>query len=758
MEKDLIYCYHLQSRGPGVILYGANGKSVLIPGVRRKLFLCPYPHTSGEDILNELREYGQVGETKIVKRNYAFSDPRVPRGSSTFVKLTLPTFFDATPNYIGKTYSCILGSDTSVLEAFIIGRGLHLPAWLCILHDMPMNDKCVLQLDSTAVPEIEVPSPPSLRIGYLHADSAATGIALEIDGDVRYLTRLNTAGQVINDKLRPDIVIGLRVVRSLAALKVSLNPRILVCDLETFSSTIVRKPITSYSLSDLYEHFVGKEALLHRGTHPLEILRIVKEVALKSDALVISQSLTSIAGNTWYGTLNCRRAERVDYLLSHAFKKLKFVLPERRWQSKRGLNEDDDEDEDDPRAKEEEYDDDSERDEENEQVTDDAGETSGSEHLKGGSVLEPKLGLHDSKSINIYDFRSLYPSIFIEYGLCFVDEAPVLPKIISSLMQLRQESSTTSPCKQYALKLIMNSIYGCIASKFSRYSNRELAAVVTAHGRRLLARAAKIANDAGFPVIFGDTDSIAIEAMPHETDGILARINAGFSCIYMRLDQQFDSIYVLGKKRYAICSGGEIQVKGLEIVKRNMCGVAKKAGMRLLRMIFEKQKALQVEDLSDIADWAFETARFPEDYWITSLLSKDPKSFVNEHGVTHLAGLHHVRAALVANSTLPNNLCYSAGDYVKYAVLKGIDNVHFPSPGCIKVSVAVEDVTEIDTDWYRKEQVEKVLQRIAMPILFKDDTVALVLRAARQLVQDKVSDLLDSIEAEDKNKTCVSLI
>ena len=187
----------------------------------------------------------------------------------------------------------------------------------------------------------------------------------------------------------------------------------------------------------------------------------------------------------------------------------------------------------------------------------------------GGLVLEPKAGFYDS-IILLLDFNSLYPSIIMEYNLCFTTvsrrstkafdgsmlagpkvqqlddsqdedamdggehaELPqktgtagkdaILPNVLRNLVQKRrlvkdQIKKEKDPTKlgqldirQKALKLTANSMYGCLGFSSSRFHAQAIAALITRTGRETLMKTKDIAEDKlGFNVVYGDTDSIMI--------------------------------------------------------------------------------------------------------------------------------------------------------------------------------------------------------------------------------------------------------
>lgn len=118
----------------------------------------------------------------------------------------------------------------------------------------------------------------------------------------------------------------------------------------------------------------------------------------------LTKQLTTIAGNLWFRSLQNARAERNEWLLMHEFYQRKFLCPD-----KKTLNARD--------AKRSLFGD--------EEMKLEAGEAKGKKGPKrkkakygGGLVLEPKAGFYDS-IILLLDFNSLYPSIIMEYNLCF---------------------------------------------------------------------------------------------------------------------------------------------------------------------------------------------------------------------------------------------------------------------------------------------------------------------------------------------------
>ena len=104
-----------------------------------------------------------------------------------------------------------------------------------------------------------------------------------------------------------------------------------------------------------------------------------------------------------------------------------------------------------------------------------------------------------------------------------------------------------------------------------------------------------------FNVVYGDTDSIMINTGTHNVkDAILigqklkAEINVFYKVLEIEIDGIFKSLLLLKKKKYAALKienfGTQFEkevkeVKGLDLVRRDWCGLSKRVGTYVLDMI-----------------------------------------------------------------------------------------------------------------------------------------------------------------------------
>ncbi len=156
--------------------------------------------------------------------------------------------------------------------------------------------------------------------------------------------------------------------------------------------------------------------------------------------------------------------------------------------------------------------------------------------IEGGYVHTIEPGLYHW--ICVLDFKSMYPSIIIKYNICFTTlsddgeiESPtgvrflskerkegIIPRILRNLMEKRDELKRMmkeDPERrdyydglQEAVKVLMNTFYGVLASSFYRFTNPDIGASITAFARETIKRIISQLESEGIRVVYGDTDSV----------------------------------------------------------------------------------------------------------------------------------------------------------------------------------------------------------------------------------------------------------
>jgi DNA polymerase-2 len=260
--------------------------------------------------------------------------------------------------------------------------------------------------------------------------------------------------------------------------------------------------------------------------------------------------------------------------------------------------------------------------------------------IAGGLVLDSVPGLY--RNILVFDFKSLYPSLIRTFnidplthvplarqapGLPLVrtpsgaafraDEPGILPELVARLWEERARARRAGDAHgAQATKILMNSLFGVLGASACRLFSPEVANAITLAGQHVIRLAAQAVEAAGHRVIYGDTDSLFVDAGEPDADRAAARAETLRESIGARvaealraefgvrswLELEFEKVYVRfwmpevrggttgSKKRYAglvAGPGGEqLDLVGLEAVRRDWSAVARRFQRELLQLVF----------------------------------------------------------------------------------------------------------------------------------------------------------------------------
>jgi DNA polymerase I len=323
------------------------------------------------------------------------------------------------------------------------------------------------------------------------------------------------------------------------------------------------------------------------------------------------------------------------------------------------------------------------------------------ETYEGAFVIEPERGLHEN--VAELDFASMYPSIMVAFNISPDTLSPngeyIAPevgyrfkkqpdgffkRILISLIKRRQEikkimknMNENDPnyklldIKQQTLKILTNSFYGYMGWGGARWYCKACAEATTAWGRHFIKTSAKIAEQMGFKVLYGDTDSIfvskpvGIEELKKEVDKLIERISKELP-VQIELDELFKTIFFVEKKRYAgLTIEGKILVRGLEVRRGDWCELAKRAQKEVIEILLrEKNPEKAMKLVSRIIEDIRKGNVKLEDIVIYKGLTKKPSKYE--------AIQAHVKAAKKAEEI---GIFYPVGSKIGYIVVKGTGNV-----------------------------------------------------------------------------------
>jgi DNA polymerase I len=245
----------------------------------------------------------------------------------------------------------------------------------------------------------------------------------------------------------------------------------------------------------------------------------------------------------------------------------------------------------------------------------------GPRYIGGWVFDQPNPG--EYKNIHVFDVTSLYPTMIVNNNISFetidcscctnnslakipsqifdgihdvnqhvcLKNDGILTKQIEAYMNKRieykqrsKEVDSSEQAREYkiisnAYKILINSAYGQLGHKHSKYENIKAAELVTRYGRYTIKQCIKIAEDMfGWTIIYGDTDSIFVSSIVSEIDKQLfidicyLQLN-----VNMDLDKVYDKLLISSKKNYVGVTGKKLVAKGLAGKKSDRCSWVKNA-------------------------------------------------------------------------------------------------------------------------------------------------------------------------------------
>jgi DNA polymerase-2 len=255
---------------------------------------------------------------------------------------------------------------------------------------------------------------------------------------------------------------------------------------------------------------------------------------------------------------------------------------------------------------------------------------------QGGHVLEPVTGLHSH--VWVFDFKSLYPSIIRTFNVdplgyvpapaaeedlirtadgAFRREPAILPGILDELFPRRESAKKAGDqVAAQAIKILMNSFYGVLGTPACRFFNPALANSITGLGREMLLWSKDWFEEAGFEVLYGDTDSLFVRSGRDDADEAIelarrlaADLNSELTLhvaerwrVASKLELEYEKLYLKlflpharhsargASKRYVGLVHGErredIEFVGMEVVRRDWTALAKQVQRELYRRLF----------------------------------------------------------------------------------------------------------------------------------------------------------------------------
>lgn len=365
------------------------------------------------------------------------------------------------------------------------------------------------------------------------------------------------------------------------------------------------------------------------------------------------------------------------------------------------------------------------------------------QRVQGAFVYEPKPGLYEN--VVVFDFRSLYPSIIISHNIspdtlncdCCKDKEKVpiegynlwfctkrkgfLSGLLKDIIQRRQrvkeimkksgeKKKPFLDARQESLKVLANSYYGYLGFFGARWYSKDSARSVTAYGRYYIHKVIDKAKAKGLDVLYSDTDSIFLQMKDSDEKkalNFMEDINATLPGV-MELEYEGTfprALFVAmksdaagAKKKYAmIDEKGKLNIKGFEMVRRNVSPIAKEVQEDVLNIILkENQPEKAFEYVKEMVEKLRKKEVEVEDLAISTMLTKSIGDYES-------IGPHVAAAKRMQNK----GITVVPGMIIHYVVTAGKDKIRDRArlPEEVKRG-------EYDAEYYINNQVLPAVEKI----------------------------------------------
>ncbi|RUS21275.1 DNA polymerase family B-domain-containing protein [Endogone sp. FLAS-F59071] len=569
-------------------------------------------------------------------------------------------------------------------------------------------------------------------------------------GDTTYSERMVMSGRLMCDTY-------------LAAKELIRSKSYSLTQLATSQLGIKREDI-EYDRVPVY--FASAPELVHVISHCEFDAILAAGLMFKLQVLPLMKQLTNLAGNLWSRTMVGGRAERNEYLLLHEFHKNKFVCPDKIFGKVAAVPEDDDDDGEKPETTTkkggrrkpaysgglvlepkkgfydkfvllldfnslypsiiQEYNICFTTVQRGESLVRGRRADSGSpgSGIAARSVAarnqEPRRSEARGEEVNegSHDVAVKDGSIMAIY-LLFI------------YLVLATHLMTQLDIRQKALKLTANSMYGCLGFPHSRFYAKPLAMLITSKGREILQNTVDLAEGQNLNVIYGDTDSIMIYTNESEVAKVREignefkkKVNERYKLLEIEIDGLFQHMLLLKKKKYAALVVEErdgaliqtIETKGLDIVRRDWCGLSHDSSEKVLGLILsELDREEVVDQMHKYLQQVGQETRaglIPIDKFVINKgLTKNPEDYADAKNQPHVQ---------VALRLKKRGISIRAGDTVPYAICTAegvVDGTKFAERAYHPDDVRREGSgLQIDIEWYLSQQVHPPIARLCAPI------------------------------------------
>lgn len=391
-----------------------------------------------------------------------------------------------------------------------------------------------------------------------------------------------------------------------------------------------------------------------------------------------------------------------------------------------------------------------------------------SSEYQGATVLEAQTGAYYGP-ITALDFEALYPSIMCAHNLCYstlvmdpkYDNLPgveyeqfgqfrfaqsvpsLLPAILTELKEFRKKAKKNMAMtkgtpieavyngQQLAYKISMNSVYGFTGASKGMLPLVAIASTVTMRGRQMIEETKNYveANFPGSKVRYGDTDSVMVEFDVGGRTGQEALDyswelgeQAAEQCTKLfkspnnlELEKVYCPYFLYSKKRYAakmwvkekdVVKFQKIDVKGLQVVRRDNCPYVREVCTDILELILNSNDPLPAIERARAAARLLKEGKVPvEKLMMSKQLGSDYKS----KSLAHVAVVEKMKARMPGSEP-------QQGDRVPFLIVQGPKNARMFEKAEDPVWVK-EKGLRLDLNYYFENQLKNPVSDLLEPLV-----------------------------------------
>lgn len=256
----------------------------------------------------------------------------------------------------------------------------------------------------------------------------------------------------------------------------------------------------------------------------------------------------------------------------------------------------------------------------------------------------PILGKTNKDKSKNWHICLKHRSIFADQIKYYMDKRLEFKHKKDELYKYTKEQLREFAMNAGAFKILINGGYGYLGFTFAKYNNLQAAEMVTRYGRYILRQIVQMAaNEFGFTVTYGDTDSVFIVGVnnndndndnDNELDMFIRKVRFQLN-VGLEKDKHFDRLVLCKKKNYLGVSGHALKIVGLSGKKSNNCLWVRKVFNKMvedyrdgidplinLKNELVKLEQHKIEDPETSLLMRINLSRDPEDYKIDNLKQK----------------------------------------------------------------------------------------------------------------------------------------